>query len=82
MKAPALVLGLVSSIGGLISTRRGAVSAGILLILLGVAFVTYSFVWKDWCAGIQHGWSGGTWGKTGLGGELGQCIRAKGWFEF
>jgi hypothetical protein len=47
-----------------------------------VAFVTYSFVWKDWCAGIQHGWSGGTWGKTGLGGELGQCIRAKGWFEF
>ena len=81
-KAPALLSGLVSVIGGLILTRRGAISAGLLLILLGVAFVTYSFTLKDWCAGIQHGWSGGAWGNSGFGGNLGECIRSKTWFEF
>jgi len=81
-KAPALVLGLVSSIGGLLATKRGAVSAGLFLILLGVAFVTYSFTLKDWCAGIQHGWSGGAWGNSGFGGNLGECIGSKTWFEF
>ena len=81
-KAPALLSGLVSVIGGLILTRRGAISAGLLLILLGVVFVTYSFTLKDWCAGIQHGWSGGAWGNSGFGGNLGECVRQKSWFAF
>ena len=62
--------------------RVAAISAGAVFILLIAAFVIYSFTLKNWCEAQQEGWSGGKWGRTGLGGEVGQCIRDKSIFSF
>jgi hypothetical protein len=82
LKAPALIAGLIALVGGLVATKRGRVGAGIVLVALGIAFVAYSLTIKEWCALHQHGWGGGAWNQTGFGGDLGECLKQKGWFSF
>lgn len=77
-KLPALVIGIVLLIGGLITTWRGRVMAGIVLIALGGGFVAYSMTIKDWCEvrGGQSAWS------AGFGGSFHECLKLKGWLSF
>ena len=81
-KAPALIAGVALAALGLVTTTRGRIIAGLAIIILGAAFVAYSMTIKDFCAVHQHGWHGGTWGQTGFGGQLGECLAEKGWFSF
>jgi hypothetical protein len=64
-----------------VTRARGLVVAGIVVVALA-AFVVYSITLKEWCEAQQQGWNGGAWGTTGLGGEIGQCIRDKSIFSF
>jgi hypothetical protein len=82
-KLPALVGGIIAIAGGLIAGSRGRRSAGIVLILLGLAFVIYSSTIKEWCTLHERGWGGmRVWGDTEFGSSLGECLREKDWFEF
>ena len=80
-KLPAIILGVASLLGAGVATRNGRVIAGVVLILLGAAFVIYSFTLKSWCELNQNAWQN-TWGDLSFNGTLGECIRSKSWFSF
>ena len=80
-KLPAIILGVASLLGAGVATRNGRVIAGVVLLLLGAAFVIYSFSIKEWCTLNQNAWQN-TWGDLSFNGTLGECIRSKSWFSF
>jgi len=80
-KLPAIILGVASLLGAGVATRNGRVIAGVVLILLGAAFVIYSFTLKSWCELNQNAWQN-NWGELSFNGTLGECIRSKSWFSF
>jgi hypothetical protein len=80
-KLPMLVAGVIAIVGGLGFSRRGWASIGFVLILLGAAFVIYSFTLKSWCELHEGAW-GGIWGEMSFKGTLGECIRNKSLFSF
>ena len=80
-KFPAIVLGTISLLWAGLAARHGKTIAGVVLIILGLLFVTYSFGIKDWCELHEGAW-GGTWGEMSFKGTLGECIRNKSWFSF
>jgi hypothetical protein len=80
-KLPAIILGVASLLGAGVATRNGRVIAGVVLILLGAAFVIYSFTLKSWCELNQNAWQN-NWGDLSFNGTLGECIRSKSWFSF
>ena len=75
-KLPAIILGVASLLGAGVATRNGRVIAGVVLILLGAAFVIYSFTLKSWCELNQNAWQN-TWGELSFNGTLGECIRQR-----
>ncbi len=81
-KGPALLAGIVLILVGLLSTWRGRIIAGVVLVALGLAFVGYSLTIKNWCElrGADYGQS--AWGSSGFGGGIGDCVREKGWLSF
>jgi hypothetical protein len=81
-KAPAMIAGIVAVFGGLVATTRGRIIAGVIIIGVGIAFVSYSLTIKEWCAVRQSGWGGQAWGQGGFGGSLGECLKQKGWLSF
>lgn len=80
-KLPAIVLGVVSLLGAGIATKWGRAIAGAVLLLLGIAFVTYSFTIKDWCVLNAYAWTN-QWGELSFNRSLGECIREKSWLSF
>ena len=80
-KLPAIILGVASLLGAGVATRNARVIAGVVLLLLGAAFVIYSFTIKEWCTLNQNAWQN-TWGDLSFNGTLGECIRSKSWFSF
>jgi hypothetical protein len=62
-------------------TPRGRLILLGCFLLLGVAFIGYSLLLKEWCGLAQTGWGQGHFGQTGFGGQLGECLKQKGWFE-
>ena len=80
-KLPAIILGVLSLLGAGIATRHGRIIAGLMLLILAAAFVTYSFAVKEWCEMSAHAW-GNQWNDLDFDGTLGDCIRKKGWFSF
>ena len=80
-KLPAIILGVMSLLGAGIATRHGRIIAGLMLLILAAAFVTYSFAVKEWCELNAHAW-GNQWNDLNFDGTLGDCIRKKGWFSF
>jgi len=75
-KLPMLAAGVIAIVGGLGFSRRGWASIGFVLILLGAAFVIYSFTLKSWCELNQNAWQN-TWGELSFNGTLGECIRQR-----
>jgi len=80
-KLPAIILGVASLLGAGVATRNGRVIAGVVLVLLGAAFVIYSFTIKEWCELNQNAWQN-TWGDLSFNGSLGECIRQRSVFSF
>ena len=80
-KLPAIILGVLSLLGAGIATRQGRVIAGLVLIILGLAFVIYSFTVKEWCTLNQNAWQN-NWGDLSFNGSLGECIRQRSVFSF
>jgi hypothetical protein len=59
----------------------GSVASVVILLLL--AFVVYSLVFKTWCARHERGWAGEqTWGENSFGDDAGKCVKEKSWFVF
>ena len=80
-KLPAIILGVLSLLGAGIATRQGRVIAGVVLIILGLAFVIYSFTIKEWCELHAYAWQN-AWGELSFNGTLGECIRQRSIFSF
>ena len=80
-KGPAIILGILSILGAGIATRNGRIIAGSVLLLLGAAFVIYSFTIKEWCEIHAYAWKN-NWGELSFNGLLGECIRQRSVFSF
>ena len=80
-KGPAIILGTLSILGAGIATRNGRIIAGSVLLLLGAAFVIYSFTIKEWCELYSYAWQN-NWGDLSFNGSLGECIRQRSVFSF
>lgn len=80
MKLPLLVAGVVALVvGGLTLLRghtRAAIIGGLVLVGLGLCFVTYSFTIKEWCVPAQASAF-----SSGMHHGLRGCLRWKGWYE-
>lgn len=74
---------VVSRAWGATWARIGS-AVGVLVVLLVLAFVIYSLIWKVWCTQHERGWGGGvqTWGTEAYSMDVGECRKSKSLFSF
>lgn len=81
-KGPALIVGLLLLVAGVLSMRsrwKYAILGGFTLLIIGSGLVWYSLTIKEWCA--QRDIANSPF-SSAFSGSFHSCLKQKGWLEF